>query len=62
MENEAAEQRWLESMAAQRTLCGMSDKPGQWRDGLDAFRALCRAQADALSGDSDDDGPMFWKF
>jgi hypothetical protein len=52
-----------DALAAQRTLCGMSDKPGQWRDGLDAFRALCRAQADASSGDSDDDGsPMTWKF
>jgi hypothetical protein len=52
MENEAAEQRWLESMAAQQTLTRMTDKPGQWRgDGLDAFRSLLKAQADAMRGD-----------
>jgi len=37
--------------AAQQMMCGMSDKPGQWRDGLDAFRSVLKAQADALRGD-----------
>jgi hypothetical protein len=51
MENEAAEQRWLESMAAQQTLTRMSDKPGQWRDPMAPFRDLIKAQRDALAGD-----------
>jgi hypothetical protein len=49
-----------DALVAQRTLLNMSDRRGE--DPMSAFRALCKAQADALSGDSDDDGPMFWKF
>ena len=55
MENEAAEQYWLESMAAQQTLMRMSDKPGQWRDPMAPFKALMKAQRDALSGNSEGD-------
>jgi hypothetical protein len=55
MENEAAEQHWLESMAAQQTLMRMSDKPGQWRDPMAPFKALMKAQRDALSGNSEGD-------
>jgi hypothetical protein len=52
----------LAAIASQQTLCGMSDNPGQWRDAMQPFRDLVKAQRDALSGESDDDGPMFWKF
>jgi hypothetical protein len=62
MDSDAAEQNRLESIARQQTLMRLSDKPGQWRgDGLDAFRALLKAQADAVRGD-DGGSPMTWKF
>jgi hypothetical protein len=32
MENEAAEQQQAAALAAQMTLCGMSDNPGQFRE------------------------------
>jgi hypothetical protein len=50
----------VDSEAAQQVMLNMSDRRGE--DPMSAFRALCKAQADALSGDSDDGGPMTWKF
>jgi hypothetical protein len=32
MENDAAEQQQAAALAAQMTLCGMSDNPGQFRE------------------------------
>ena len=40
MENEAVEQRQAAALAAQMTLCGMSDNPGQFRE--PAMSALFR--------------------
>jgi hypothetical protein len=51
-DNEAAQQHWLESIAAQRTLMGISDCAGQFRE--PAFSGLLRQAWRAYSGQSDD--------
>ena len=51
MDNEAAQQRWTETLAAQRTLMNMSERPGQFRE--PALSALLRQAWRARSGRSE---------
>jgi hypothetical protein len=51
------------ALAAQALAWQLSDEGGRFRDPMQPFRDLCRAQADAPAGRSDDDdSPMFWRF
>jgi hypothetical protein len=53
MDDEAEQQHWAESMAAQQALMRMSDRPWEWRDPMGPFKDLLKAQRQAISGESD---------